>query len=139
MNYSCMHTSAQMPFKGKLTRLNIECGIVLLPLYALCFHYVQTFGDDSWSILTLTAFSQSSLPARPSLSVNVTSRNAMSLHGVYEVHLNSATVVLRPGRTLSWLELPQIRAKVMLVNRVLVLPAACLHGNGQSETAHERR
>lgn len=78
-----------------------------------------------------TAFSHSSLPGRPSLSVSWTSRIRMFVHGVYAVHLNSATVVAMPGTMLRWLVLPRTLSKEMFVNKVDVAPSTSLHGNGQ--------
>lgn len=83
-------------------------------------------------MLTCCTFSQSSFPGCPTRSVSTTSRIVMFVQGVDAVHLNSATVVLVPEPTVRWLVLPRMRSKEMLVNSVLVLPSASLHGKGQS-------
>ena len=65
------------------------------------------------------------------MSVSVTARIVMFVHGVYAVHLNSATVVFVPGRRLFWLVLPRTRSKDMLVKSVVEFPSGVLHGKGQ--------
>ena len=81
---------------------------------------------------TCCTFSQSSFPGCPARSVSTTSHIVMFVQGVDAVHLNSATVVLVPGVSVRLLVLPRMRSKEMLVNSVLVLPSASLHGKGQS-------
>lgn len=81
---------------------------------------------------TCSTFSQSSLPGCPARSVSTTSRIVMFVQGVEAVHLNSATVVFVLGIRLRWLVLPRMCSKEILVNSVLVLPFASLHGKGQS-------
>ena len=82
-------------------------------------------------MLMLATFSQSSSPAPPSLSVSVTARSVMLAHGVYDVHLNWATVVSEKGIRLRWLLLPRTSVNVMSVKSVDVLPSGVWHGKGQ--------
>ena len=53
----------------------------------------QEPGDEALSMLTLATLSHSRRPARPALSVSVTSRRVMFAHGVLAEHLNCATFV----------------------------------------------